>query len=80
MRHLPLLACLLTVAPIAQAQETPTTEQAATGAPAATPVQPAAAQEKQTQKEPSNVRSKGMDLRHCLELQDNAAIAKCAGE
>lgn len=25
-------------------------------------------------------RSKNLDLRHCLELESNAAIAKCAGE
>ena len=25
-------------------------------------------------------RSKSLDLRHCLDLQDNTAIAKCAGE
>jgi hypothetical protein len=26
------------------------------------------------------VRPKNLDLRHCLDLEDNAAIAKCAGE
>ena len=26
------------------------------------------------------IRSKSLDLRHCLELTSNAAIAKCAGE
>lgn len=28
----------------------------------------------------NSVRSKNLDLRHCLELDSNAAIAKCAGE
>ncbi|HEY8888099.1 MAG TPA: hypothetical protein VIM35_06410 [Gallionella sp.] len=26
------------------------------------------------------MRSKNLDLRHCLELETDAAIAKCAGE
>jgi hypothetical protein len=26
------------------------------------------------------VRSKNLDLRHCLKLETDAAIAKCAGE
>lgn len=81
MRHLPLLACLLTVAPITHAQETPPTEPAVTSAPAATVApQTTPSQEKPGQMKQGGVRSKDMDLRHCLELQDNAAIAKCAGE
>lgn len=27
-----------------------------------------------------SARSKSLDLRHCLDLETNAAIAKCAGE
>ncbi len=51
---------------------------------AAEPVPPAMAQKPQgtTPKRAGKrkVRPKDLDLRHCLELESNTAIAKCAGE
>lgn len=50
---------------------------------------PAAAQEPQPASKPSTPgkpatakppRSKSLDLRHCLDMETDAAIAKCAGE
>lgn len=36
--------------------------------------------EKAAPKSAEKFRSKNLDLRHCLDEADNAAIAKCAGE
>lgn len=53
-------------------------------APALAPVQkPEASPVRSTAGKPAKargVRSKSLDLRHCLDLDSNAAIAKCAGE
>ncbi|WP_435627458.1 hypothetical protein [Candidatus Ferrigenium straubiae] len=60
----------------------PVAQPAATAKPAA----PAPVQEPQPEAKPStpakakSSRSKNLDLRHCLELENDAAIAKCAGE
>jgi hypothetical protein len=75
-----------------KAQPTATQPAAASAVPPATAaesIQPAPAKEpqptlkrstssKHAKAKPS--RSKSLDLRHCLELTSNAAIANCAGE
>lgn len=68
--------------PVAAASAVPqtTTAKPAPAAPAKEP-QPAvkrSASSKSAEAKPP--RSKNLDLRHCLELENNAAIAKCAGE
>lgn len=60
-------------APAASAPETePTTTEKVTHAPAKVP--------KMLKLEAGKPRPKNLDLRHCLNLKDNKAIAKCAGE
>ena len=44
------------------------------------PSQPPLRLSKTTKQASKPVRPKNLDLRHCLDLEDNAAIAKCAGE
>ncbi len=54
--------------------------------PTAKPAAPAPVQEPQSEAKPpapaqeKPPRSKNLDLRHCLDLESDAAIAKCAGE
>ena len=84
------VAAPATVAPI-QAKA-PVAAPPATPSPAATPVAALAqaalppmklSQETKTASRPAidkPMRSKNLDLRHCLDLEIDAAIAKCAGE
>ncbi len=68
----------------------PAAAASAVAAPEATPAAPAQKAEKaEAVAKPSTSvkrtkarteRPKNLDLRHCLELESNAAIAKCAGE
>lgn len=81
MRHVSmplLLACMLTFAPPILAEETQS-EPAPAVTQETTPTAPQQ-EKKHPVKKGSGVRSKDLDLRHCLELKDNAAIAQCAGE
>ncbi len=57
----------------------PATQPATAAAQSKTQVeaQPAVPKKPMQTKKP---RSKSLDLRHCLELENDAAIAKCAGE
>ena len=47
---------------------------------AAQPTQPPLKLSETTKQSSKPARPKNLDLRHCLDLEDNAAIAKCAGE
>lgn len=53
---------------------------AATPEPAPAPTATEPAKPKMLHLQAGKPRSKNMDLRHCLKLKTNAAIAKCAGE
>ncbi len=69
------------VQPGVTAPAAPTT--AAESAPPATAQKPQGTTERSTPPKRAGkkkVRPKNLDLRHCLELESNAAIAKCAGE
>ena len=64
----------------------PAAPASAVPAPTAKPAAPAPVQEPQPEAKPSAPakakppRSKTLDLRHCLDLETDAAVAKCAGE
>ncbi len=68
------------VQPAVTAPATPPTS--AESAPPATAQKPQGTTERSTPRrgKKQKVRPKDLDLRHCLELENNAAIAKCAGE
>lgn len=70
---------------------TPSSKTSATPSPAAPPPAPPVAQavepkkppmklSKETKAESKPLRPKNLDLRYCLDLETDAAIAKCAGE
>ncbi len=65
--------------PVAAASAVPAT--VAESTPAAPAKKPQPAMKRSTSgKHAKGPRPKNLDLRHCLELESNAAIAKCAGE
>jgi uncharacterized iron-regulated membrane protein len=68
--------------PVAAASQVPpaTAAESTTPAPAQKP-QPALKRSTSSKHATAKtIRSKSLDLRHCLELENNAAIANCAGE
>jgi hypothetical protein len=67
---------------VAETTAVPTTA-APVSTPLATPEKPAASMKhskKYRRAKANPLRSKSLDLRHCLDLPTNAEIAKCAGE
>jgi hypothetical protein len=67
------------IAPEPAASAVPATAPEAPAAVPATP-RPAAKQAASRKTAIPKPRPKNLDLRYCLELESNAAIAKCAGE
>ena len=65
--------------PAAASSVQPASAPASTEAASAQESQPAM-KRSTSGKHATTVRPKNLDLRHCLDLESNAAIAKCAGE
>ncbi len=82
------MTALLFSGVVLAAEETGSTPQPPAAPAATTPEPTTAAPAKETQPAVKHtpppkagaVRPKDLDLRHCLELETNAEIAKCAGE
>lgn len=71
------------VQPPAATSAVPAPPTAAESVPPSPAQEPQPASKRSTSSKPAKAkagRSKSRDLTHCLELESNAAIAKCAGE
>lgn len=71
----PVAATAAPASAVAAAQTTPSKQE-----PAASAEPKPVVKHAKSKKVAKTKRAQDLDLRHCLELTDNAAIAKCAGE